>query len=165
MNRNLFDPARWQTLSDSLDHAMDLDPVEREQWLTELATTQPELATILRELIAESQALNAKGFLQTSPRAITTLAGLHHDSMAGKQIGAYTIERLIGRGGMGEVWLASRSDGRFEGRCAIKFLDSLATQPQLVDRFRHEGRLLARLGHPNIARLGSRRRPRRDRRS
>jgi eukaryotic-like serine/threonine-protein kinase len=153
MNRNLFDPVQWQALNASLDHALDLDPVEREQWLTELATTQPELVTTLRELMGEREVLNASGFLETSPRAIATLAALQHTSMAGKQIGAYTIESMIGRGGMGEVWLASRSDGRFEHRCAIKFLDSLVAQPQLVDRFRHEGQLLARLSHPNIARL------------
>jgi serine/threonine-protein kinase len=153
MKPDLFDPAQWQIRSDALDRALDLDPVEREQWLTDLAITQPELATMLRELMTESQGLDARGFLQKAPRVIATLTAPHHSSMAGKQIGAYTIESLIGRGGMGEVWLASRSDGRFEGRCAIKFLDSLATQPQLVDRFRHEGRLLARLGHPNIARL------------
>src|SRR5262249_45830512 len=73
--------------------------------------------------------------------------------MVGKRVGAYTVERLLGRGGMGEVWLASRSDGRFEGHCALKFLDSSAVRPKLADRFRHEGRLLARLIHPNIARL------------
>ncbi|MET0535831.1 MAG: serine/threonine-protein kinase [Steroidobacter sp.] len=84
-----------------------------------------------------------------SPSPIVTPAALDEASMAGKQVGAYTIESLIGRGGMGEVWVASRSDGRFEGRCAIKFIDS----PQLVQRFSHEGRLLARLDHPNIARL------------
>jgi len=54
---------------------------------------------------------------------------------------------------MGDVWLAARSDGRFEGRCAIKLLDRLIARPRVADRFRHEGRLLARLGHPNIARL------------
>jgi serine/threonine-protein kinase len=153
MSPNLFDPVQWQSLSDPLDHALDLSPVEREKWLTELATAQPELVAILRQLMAEHEALNANGFLQTSPSAVATLAALQHASMAGKQIGSYTIEHLIGRGGMGEVWLALRSDGRFEGRCAIKFLDSMVAQPRLVDRFRHEGRLLARLGHPNIARL------------
>src|SRR5688572_33332513 len=54
---------------------------------------------------------------------------------------------------MGDVWLAARSDGRFECRCAIKLLDRLIARPRVADRFRHEGRLLARLGHPNIARL------------
>jgi len=151
MSPNLFD--QWQSLRDPLDHALDLDATEREKWLAELATTQPELVAILHQLMAEHEALDARGFLQTSPRAMETMAALQHASMAGKHIGAYTIDRLIGRGGMGEVWLASRSDGRFESRCAIKFLDSLISQPRLIDRFRHEGRLLARLSHPNIARL------------
>ena len=54
---------------------------------------------------------------------------------------------------MGEVWLARRSDGRFEAECAIKFLDGAVSQEKLAERFRREGRLLARLAHPNIARL------------
>jgi serine/threonine-protein kinase len=54
---------------------------------------------------------------------------------------------------MGEVWLARRSDGRFEAECAIKFLDGAVPQEKLAERFRREGRLLARLAHPNIARL------------
>jgi eukaryotic-like serine/threonine-protein kinase len=54
---------------------------------------------------------------------------------------------------MGEVWLAVRTDGRFEGQVAIKFLDSYAASPAGLDRFRREGRLLARVAHPNIARL------------
>jgi serine/threonine-protein kinase len=54
---------------------------------------------------------------------------------------------------MGEVWLASRSDGRFEAQCAIKLLDGAVSQEKLAERFRREGRLLARLAHPNIARL------------
>jgi serine/threonine-protein kinase len=74
-------------------------------------------------------------------------------SLVGQQVGAYTIDSLIGRGGMGEVWLALRSDGRFEGKFALKFLDSFATSAVALDRFRREGRLLARLSHPHIARL------------
>jgi eukaryotic-like serine/threonine-protein kinase len=153
MRPNLPDPAHWQELSAGLDRAFDLEPPERDQWLAQLAAAQPELARTLRGLIVERDALNAAGFLQTGPSAVTELAAEQQVSMAGKQVGAYTIDRLIGRGGMGEVWLAARNDGRFEGRYAIKFLDTLVSQPQIVDRFRHEGRLLARLSHPNIARL------------
>ena len=65
----------------------------------------------------------------------------------------YRVIGLLGRGGMGEVWLACRSDGRFEAQCAIKFLDGAVSQEKLAERFRREGRLLARLAHPNIARL------------
>jgi serine/threonine-protein kinase len=71
----------------------------------------------------------------------------------GGRIGNYTIERLLGRGGMSEVWLARRSDGRFEAQCAIKFLDARVPQEKLTERFSREGQVLARLAHPNIARL------------
>jgi eukaryotic-like serine/threonine-protein kinase len=153
MGMRALDPSLWHELSGYLDHAFGLEPQEREHWLQKLTTSHPAIAGTLRELLAEREALNANHFLETSPLGADALAALTQPSMAGKQIGAYTIERLLGRGGMGEVWLASRSDGRYEGQCAIKFLDSIVTQPRLIERFREEGRLLARLGHPNIARL------------
>ncbi|HEY7641330.1 MAG TPA: serine/threonine-protein kinase [Steroidobacteraceae bacterium] len=146
-----LDPSLWQELSGYLDRALDLPSEARERWLAGLAATQPLIAAALQDLLAERDALNACGFLQNPPRAVAELRKRH--SLAGKQIGAYTLDRLIGRGGMGEVWLASRSDGRFEGHCAIKFLDRLGARPKVAERFRHEGRLLGRLGHPNIARL------------
>jgi tetratricopeptide (TPR) repeat protein len=142
----------WQRISGYLDQAFDLEPQARERWLDELASTQPEVTDVLRVLLAEREILNAEQFLEYSSVAAAAVEALQHASMAGKQVGAYTIDRLLGRGGMGEVWLASRSDGRFEGQCAIKFL-SASAQPKLVERFRYEAGLLARLGHPNIARL------------
>src|SRR5262245_11825884 len=148
-----LDPSLWRELSGHLDRALDLEPGEREGWLSELTLSQPLIAAALRNLLAERDALNACGFLQNPPRAIADLTRRHRPSLAGKQVGAYTLDTLIGRGGMGEVWLASRSDGRFEGRFAIKFVDSPTGRGRLVERFRHEGRLLARLTHANIARL------------
>src|SRR6185503_5072447 len=153
MSLTPLDPSLWHELSSQLDRALDLGPDERERWLNDLATSQPLVAAALRNLLAERDALDACGFMQEPPQAIADLTKRHRPSLAGKQVGAYTLDRLIGRGGMGEVWLASRSDGRFEGLFAIKFLDRLIAGPRVADRFRHEGRLLARLGHPNIARL------------
>jgi serine/threonine-protein kinase len=64
------------------------------------------------------------------------------------------LERLLGRGGMGAVWLAHRSDGRYAGRAAVKLLNlSLLGRAGSTDRFKREGSALARLTHPNIARL------------
>jgi eukaryotic-like serine/threonine-protein kinase len=141
-------------MSEYLDKAFDLEAPERERWLADLATTEPNVADTLRRLLARQDSLAADGFLETSPLVVLSdLAAGGRTAKAGERIGAYTLERPIGRGGMGEVWLASRSDGRFEGRCAIKFLDTLAGPGRFVERFRHEGRLLARLAHPNIARL------------
>jgi serine/threonine-protein kinase len=148
-----FEPHEWEKISRLMDHALDLDPAERATWLEHLASFQPELAGPLRLLLAEHQTLTSSGFLEGSMIPSTAFAAIHHATMAGKHVGAYTIERLLGSGGMGEVWLASRNDGHFEAQCAIKFLNDSAAQPRLVERFRQEGTLLARLAHPNIARL------------
>ncbi|HEU4829625.1 MAG TPA: serine/threonine-protein kinase, partial [Gemmatimonadales bacterium] len=74
-------------------------------------------------------------------------------SLAGTRIGAYTLERRVGQGGMGSVWLARRNDGRFEGSVAVKLLNLALLDPVGSERFRREGTTLARLTHPNIARL------------
>ena len=68
-------------------------------------------------------------------------------------MGAYTLERPLGAGGMGAVWLGRRSDGRFDGRVAIKLLNLALLDERGQARFRREGTVLARLSHPNIARL------------
>ena len=73
--------------------------------------------------------------------------------MAGRSVGGYTLVRPLGAGGMGTVWLAERSDGRFEGHVALKFLNLSGLDDAARERFRREGTLLARLSHPNIARL------------
>jgi len=54
---------------------------------------------------------------------------------------------------MGTVWLAHRSDGRFEGQVAVKLLNAALVGHPSEQRFAREGRVLARLQHPNIARL------------
>ena len=138
----------WRELSPHLDHALELEDGPRGVWLAALRAENPELAATLETLLAESRALESEGFLEDRPFPLLTQA-----SLAGQTLGPYTIDRLISRGGMGEVWLASRSDGRFEGHCAIKFLAGSVMHPKLVDRFHHEGRLLGRLIHPHIARL------------
>jgi serine/threonine-protein kinase len=147
----LLDPARWQQINSYLDQLLDLEPDSRDRWLAELTTTQPFIANVLGKLLA-TPANDVGRFLEGTPLVERELAALPA-SIAGQQIGPYTIERLIGRGGMGAVWLARRSDGRFEAHYAIKFIDSLNARPDLVGRFSREGRLLARLSHPNIARL------------
>ncbi|MCW5776119.1 MAG: serine/threonine protein kinase, partial [Phycisphaeraceae bacterium] len=68
----------------------------------------------------------------------------------GKNIGPYPIERELGRGGMGVVYLAK--DLRLNRRVAIKVLpDVFAQHPERAARFRREAQLLASLNHPNIA--------------
>ena len=78
---------------------------------------------------------------------------LGQPSLVGQSLGAYTLESQIGHGGMGSVWLAHRSDGRFEGKAAVKMLNMALLGQNGEERFRREGRLLGKLTHPHIARI------------
>jgi eukaryotic-like serine/threonine-protein kinase len=76
-----------------------------------------------------------------------------HALATGHRCGNYALVEPIGRGGMGSVWRAQRIDGLYEQDVAVKLLGSLALSSQARARFAREGELLARLSHPNIARL------------
>ena len=71
---------------------------------------------------------------------------------AGARIGAWRVLRVIGRGGMGEVYLAERADASFNKQVAIKLVQGMLT-PTARARFDAEKQALARLEHPHIARL------------
>ena len=70
-----------------------------------------------------------------------------------RQIGPYLLDRLLGRGGMGAVYLAHRADGQFEQKVAIKLIDLPLATAVFQKRFRQERQILAGLQHPYIARL------------
>jgi tetratricopeptide (TPR) repeat protein len=74
-------------------------------------------------------------------------------SSAGRRVGPYELDRLVGRGGMGAVYLAHRADGQFEQQVAIKLIDLPFLTDLFRERFRQERQILARLSHPNIARM------------
>lgn len=73
--------------------------------------------------------------------------------LAGRRFGVWQTDRLLARGGMGEVWLAHRADGQHEQKTALKILSPYLAAPDSAQRFRRERELLARVEHPNIARL------------
>jgi serine/threonine-protein kinase len=134
-----------------LDQALDLAPAERAAWLADVRARTPDLAREVEALLAAEEELDARGFLSDPatadlPRPVPSLAG--------RRLGAYTLERPLGQGGMGTVWFARRSDGRYEGTAAIKLLNLALLDPVGSERFRREGTALASLAHPNIARLG-----------
>jgi serine/threonine-protein kinase len=138
---------RWSEISPLLDEALELAPEARESWLRNLAERAPELAAQLRSCLHEVEQLSERRFLDDSIRR--HLPG----GLAGQTFGAYTLDRTLGFGGMGTVWLAHRSDGRFEGQVAVKLLNLAFVGHPSEQRFEREGSVLARLQHPNIARL------------
>ena len=138
---------RLRELNPYLDRALELDMAERSVWLESLATEQPVMAADLRLLLQEHEAVIGERFLE---HGAEPLAG---SSLAGQTIGAYTLISELGAGGMGAVWLAERSDGRFTGHVAVKLLNLSRIARGGEERFRREGSFLARLTHPNIAHL------------
>src|ERR1051325_9673546 len=140
--------AFWLKLSPLVDRALELDPGAREAFLAEVRAGDEEVASALEQLVLELDPVMASGFLESLPPPAASLP-----SLAGQVVGAYTLESPIGSGGMGTVWLARRSDGRFEGRVAIKFVNLAVFDRVGQERFQREGTLLARLSHPNIPRL------------
>jgi serine/threonine-protein kinase len=138
------------TLEPLLDQALDLAPAERAAWLADLRARTPDLARELEAMLAIEDELDARGFLAGPATAELTPPV---PSLAGRRLGAYTLERPLGQGGMGTVWRARRSDGRYEGTVAVKLLNLALLDAQGGERFRREGTALASLAHPNIARL------------
>ncbi len=78
---------------------------------------------------------------------------LIENTLIGQTLNAYTIIREIGYGGMGAVYLAERSDGKFEQKVALKLLKREMNTVSIRRRFEQERKILASLDHPNIARL------------
>jgi serine/threonine-protein kinase len=73
--------------------------------------------------------------------------------MVGRLIGAYRVEARLGRGGMGAVYLGRRADEEYDQQVAVKLLHPGLASAGLARRFRSERQILARLDHPNIAKL------------
>lgn len=140
-------PERWRQISPHLDHALSLDEAERTAWLKSFDAENPELADLIRKLLEEHMVLDGKKFLETPPETPAS-----ESSLSGRRIGPYTLLSPIAQGGMGSVWLAERSDGRFERKVAVKFLQ-LSVAHGGVERFKREGKILAQFAHPHIAEL------------
>ena len=141
-----LDQDTWTKIYPFLEQASDLDPAEIDTWLANLVAEQPDIGIPLRSVLVHGMETGdfLSGGLRLSAASSTRV---------GEVVGAYRIESILGSGGMGQVWLAQRTDGRFAGRFAVKFLDQTAPGAKNLERFQREGRVLARLAHPNIARL------------
>ncbi len=156
-----LDKQRWLSLSPLLDELLDLAPPARAARLAELQAQDADTADQLQRLLARADGLEQQGFMSEPVIAQwnAALAAMPGDEpgpppdLAGQAIGPYVLERQLGQGGMGTVWLARRADGRFEGQVAIKFLTAGLLGSGDTGRFAREGEILARLSHPHIARL------------
>ena len=145
------------------DELADLPPGERSDRLAGLARDRPELADKLERLFAAEEGapqLLSRPVVERAPDFVA--AALARDAMPeapreelapGMRVGPYRLLELLGRGGMGEVYLAERADGVFEQRVALKLVKRGMDSEEILRRFHRERQILARLEHPGIARI------------
>ncbi len=141
-------PDWWQKFSPYLDQALGMTDQERAEWLESLREQEPAVASELEKLLQEHRELVQERFLERTP-----LSASVDPMLAGQTLGPYTLISQISEGGMGSVWLAARSDGRFERQAAVKFLRGTFFGRGGAERFKREGAILARLAHPHVAQL------------
>lgn len=142
------DPEALPVLLGLMDEWLELPEEQRAGWMSEIERTRPELFPALLELLRRPPS----GFLETLPQ-ITAADETEAWLKPGMLAGPYRLERQLGRGGMGVVWLARRADGSLDRAVALKFplLDS--HDRALANRFARERNILARLANACIARL------------
>ncbi|MEM7081966.1 MAG: serine/threonine-protein kinase [Pseudomonadota bacterium] len=130
----------------SLNHAAQSSFVEA------LTAKDPRLGQQLAELLS-FQATGEDEIAKAVQSVATDFNETGDDAYIGQTLGPYKLIEHLGQGGMGTVYLGERIDGEFEQNVAVKLIGSQSFSRQLVERFRNERQILARLNHPFIARI------------
>jgi eukaryotic-like serine/threonine-protein kinase len=146
-------PSQWSSAQSLLDELLEAEERQREQRLAQIRVSDAELADRLSEWLSLNERLEAADFLGRLPAFPECRHEQADRGLSGRMVGPWRLLRPLGRGGMGTVWLAQRSDGHHTGCAAIKFPRLAVLAASGEERFRREGHILARLVHPHIARL------------
>ncbi|QQS32744.1 MAG: protein kinase [Acidobacteriota bacterium] len=152
-----MDPERWQQIEAIFLEASELEGEVRRGYLDRACPddgVRSEVEKLLRQY-EESDSFISQPLAGSTRGSV--LASLMDDSdedpLTGKVVGRYRIEREIGRGGMGAVYEASRADGEYRQRVAVKVVKRGVDTDFVLRRFRNERQILAALDHPFITRL------------
>src|SRR5256886_5635780 len=138
-------------MSRLLDEALPLDAQGRRRWLEALPPEYLSLAEALREALLPVGEGGLAGALDAGARS--DLERIGSGPRPGEIVGPYRVIRLLGAGGMAEVWLAERADGAFKRQVALKMPANVDRREELARRFAVERDILAALEHPHIARF------------
>ena len=155
-----MDTNTWERIEALFFEALERPEGERAAFLAGACAGRPELRAEIEAMLAvhdDDTGMKVERVLLDTTGREAQAGGLDPrpavPDRAGQRIGPWRLERPLGHGGMGEVWLAARAAGEYDQRAAVKLVRPGWRAAQLVPRFRHERQLLARLEHPNIARL------------
>jgi serine/threonine protein kinase len=142
-------PEHWQRIDQLFQAAIELKPEERVSFLDQTCAGDEELRSAVEALIASDE--HGLSFIEDPAfeMAANLLVESKPELFEGHQLGHYTILGLLGRGGMGEVYLAE--DTELGRKIAIKLLPAEYTRnDERLRRFRQEARAASALNHPNI---------------
>jgi serine/threonine protein kinase/tetratricopeptide (TPR) repeat protein len=142
-------------MSRLLDEALPLDEAGRRRWLDTLPAEYGDLLTPLRQALLPEfyQSPDGKNFATFLESADEQGGAEPTGLKPGDRVGPYELIRLLGAGGMAEVWLAKRADGAFNREVALKLPSLTRVRHDLEQRFFRERDILASLEHPHIARM------------
>jgi serine/threonine protein kinase/Tol biopolymer transport system component len=145
-----MDVARWQKIEEVFNATLELPADERPAFVASTCGDDRDLRAEIEALLIEVH--QSENFLSESSFSLGAqlLSNESFESLAGQTIGTYTIVRRLGRGGMGEVYLAH--DERLGRKVAIKLLPKrLIEDDERIRRFKHEARAASAISHPNVA--------------
>jgi len=139
-------PERFQRMEELFHQVQSLPADEQQEFLDSCCIDDAELKADVESLLAAAEDEGSS----TEPRVPPAEKA---DRWLGRVLGNYRIDSLLGRGGMGAVYLASRNGGEIAQQVAIKVMGSRLVSTLMSERFKSERQVLASLNHPNIARL------------
>ncbi|HKQ79531.1 MAG TPA: protein kinase [Blastocatellia bacterium] len=147
--KEIMKPERWGQIERLYHDALDLPPGERTAFLDEACGDDQDLRREVESLLDCDE--RAQDFIATPPDTIAAelMAAAQAPSLVGGSLNHYRVLSTLGRGGMGEVYLAT--DTRLGRKVAVKLLHSeFMRDADRVRRFEQEARAASALNHPNI---------------
>ena len=148
-------PERLRRIRAVYEAALETDTAAREAFLERECQADEDLRMEVERLLCAREHLPEwlAGPLLGPAGPVLDAMAKAAPGMEGRQLRGYELIREIGRGGMGSVYLAERSDGTYRKQVAIKIVHAEKNNSEILERFRREREILASLDHPNIARL------------
>ncbi len=145
---------RWQLVREAFEAALSLPEDTRAAFLDLRCGADAALRAEVEALLKVATSVSRDDATQPSRTLAWDAASEPRDNLIGRQLGQWRVERILGAGGMGAVYLGRRVSGDFDQDVAIKLLHiGISRSPEIAARFRSERQILAQLDHPYIARL------------